>query len=916
MENSKKIIENLNKEEESQSENETRAKYRLIVKRKNTNKNKKSKNINNANKDENNKVVNKFKNIHALRKNNENINDIKNFTLKKINENIINNSLNNININKTNIITNSKTTNDKIDILKLKDNKNNILNLKKYNLNKWNTNKSNNNKIKNNIENKNIKLKYQNKAHKLSKNNSSLLKAKNYKKNDELNFFNSKLTISAKKEEKNNSNKKEKQINFNKNNYSKILIKVNEKPSTNRNNLSSINFYQKNSKNDINKISKIIINKDKINVRKNFSTINNEDLHLSNKKKELKKGQSLNLIPITKNENINTLNITIKNIESKNIDSKIENERMKLIYKNKSAKNFSNFTYCRKCVIYNKKNIISKKPENEEEKSNINNKNIECKDYVIKINLKQKKVEKIRNKSLSIDKSSSDINNIFINDNNNNSLDNINNTKNEKRIWRKYIKLKKDKKKNNNKPFILNRSDAFINSSTSQFSINDTNFSYCINSINIIDSIKDINISTNDLYSILIYEEKLKDIYNIETKNEIVYLSKYCYELINYFRNNSINIIFKNIFINIIDIRNINIINNYTIFSIIIIFELSFYEKIYSNVEILVKDILKLLYSNLILLFKYSNKKYIEDLELRKIIKNILGKYINDKDLFIDDNDYILINQEQDAISSFKEKINYNINIIIRNLCSIINKMKEISGFDDVLNISKMIKNLSLDLIFDFFFSEIMNINNPSLLILHDKIKNKLNSLKTPYITIPNTKKYSLILSLDETIIHLKINNLINHKGSIQLRPGFNTFFKRIKPYYEIIIFSSRDKKYTDIILDSIDCNNSLIDHRLYKEHCTLYNNDLIKDISNIGRPLDKVIIIDNEEQNYRLQKENGINIKSFYGNNINDDILFQLSEILINISKSEDDARNMIKKYKKDILFKVVSNLYKNYCI
>ena len=50
----------------------------------------------------------------------------------------------------------------------------------------------------------------------------------------------------------------------------------------------------------------------------------------------------MNLIPITKNENINTLNITIKNIESKNIDSKIENERMKLIYKNKSAKNFSN----------------------------------------------------------------------------------------------------------------------------------------------------------------------------------------------------------------------------------------------------------------------------------------------------------------------------------------------------------------------------------------------------------------------------------------------------------------------------------------------------------------------------------------------------------------------------------------------
>ena len=64
--------------------------------------------------------------------------------------------------------------------------------------------------------------------------------------------------------------------------------------------------------------------------------------------------------------------------------------------------------------------------------------------------------------------------------------------------------------------------------------------------------------------------------------------------------------------------------------------------------------------------------------------------------------------------------------------------------------------------------------------------------------------------------------------------------------------------------------------------------------------------------QNYRLQKENGILIKSFYGEDIYDDALSSLGDILIKIADEFNDVRDGIAKYKNEILNKVSSNLFK----
>ena len=72
------------------------------------------------------------------------------------------------------------------------------------------------------------------------------------------------------------------------------------------------------------------------------------------------------------------------------------------------------------------------------------------------------------------------------------------------------------------------------------------------------------------------------------------------------------------------------------------------------------------------------------------------------------------------------------------------------------------------------------------------------------------------------------------------------------------------------------------------------------------------MIIVYDFPKNFRLQKENGIHIKAFWGEDSNDNALEELGKILVNIAKEGGDVRIWIKKYKDEILTKVTSNISK----
>lgn len=109
------------------------------------------------------------------------------------------------------------------------------------------------------------------------------------------------------------------------------------------------------------------------------------------------------------------------------------------------------------------------------------------------------------------------------------------------------------------------------------------------------------------------------------------------------------------------------------------------------------------------------------------------------------------------------------------------------------------------------------------------------------------------------------------------------------------MIFTAAQQEYADWILDRLD-TKKCISHRLYRQHTDLRKGTNIKDLSKIGRPLHRTIIVDNIAENFQMQTDNGIFIKSWYDDK-NDTALIELFPLLKEIVvKSFPDVRKALK--------------------
>lgn len=105
--------------------------------------------------------------------------------------------------------------------------------------------------------------------------------------------------------------------------------------------------------------------------------------------------------------------------------------------------------------------------------------------------------------------------------------------------------------------------------------------------------------------------------------------------------------------------------------------------------------------------------------------------------------------------------------------------------------------------------------------------------------------------------------------------------------------------------MDQLDTDKH-IKHRLYRQHSVPKGNYFIKDLSKLGRDLSKVIIIDNVAENFQLQPNNGIFIKSWF-DDPQDTALNELLPILIQIAKKGVNDIRMALKELKDQMIKEI---------
>ena len=340
-----------------------------------------------------------------------------------------------------------------------------------------------------------------------------------------------------------------------------------------------------------------------------------------------------------------------------------------------------------------------------------------------------------------------------------------------------------------------------------------------------------------------------------------------------------------------------------------------------------------------------NNLLYVISIIIKKIEEAICEKKIKFKENSLEYNDYqkcktlLELNKDKININKFKDNFLTNNKIIKNIFLNLLNVIRDINeniyrNIIEIFNLAKTCKfrtiiinhiktnsliNQKLEEIVkkykypqDTIFEDKINLNKPQNSNENNEINNltikNINEVEEIKIPLLPPKKsddkrdYCLVLDLDETLVHFFEDN---NEAYVKVRMGAENFITVLSKYCEIVIFTASTKYYCDIVIDGLDCKD-LIDHKLYRGHTYDSNGVNVKDLSKLGRDLNKVIIIDNIEDNYYLQPNNGLNIIDFEGDE-NDNELQYLLEDLLEIVKVP--GKNVI-----DELPKVRKNMQKRY--
>jgi len=158
-----------------------------------------------------------------------------------------------------------------------------------------------------------------------------------------------------------------------------------------------------------------------------------------------------------------------------------------------------------------------------------------------------------------------------------------------------------------------------------------------------------------------------------------------------------------------------------------------------------------------------------------------------------------------------------------------------------------------------------------------------------------------VVLDMDETLVHssfeavehadftlhIKLDS-VKHTVYVSKRPFVDEFLRALaSPEFEIVLFTASLDAYAAPLLDILDAGR-VISKRLFREACSNVGGVFVKDLSLLGRPLSRTVIVDNSPTSYMLQPQNAVPVTSWFFNQ-QDTELRELLPILKQLALEED---------------------------
>ena len=163
--------------------------------------------------------------------------------------------------------------------------------------------------------------------------------------------------------------------------------------------------------------------------------------------------------------------------------------------------------------------------------------------------------------------------------------------------------------------------------------------------------------------------------------------------------------------------------------------------------------------------------------------------------------------------------------------------------------------------------------------------------------------KNTLVLDLDETLVHSNLEQTLSfpadfsfpvnfnnqeHIVNVRRRPYLTEFMEFAARHFEVVVFTASQRVYAERLLNEIDPDGVLIQHRLYRDACLLVEGNYMKDLSVLGRDMSRTIIVDNSPQAFGFQVENGVPIESWFDDE-HDRQLLKLMPLLARLAAARD---------------------------
>ncbi|XP_041719278.1 uncharacterized protein LOC121550903 isoform X1 [Coregonus clupeaformis] len=169
-----------------------------------------------------------------------------------------------------------------------------------------------------------------------------------------------------------------------------------------------------------------------------------------------------------------------------------------------------------------------------------------------------------------------------------------------------------------------------------------------------------------------------------------------------------------------------------------------------------------------------------------------------------------------------------------------------------------------------------------------------------PQIKSKDAGKICVVIDLDETLVHSSFKPLNNadfiipveidgtvHQVYVLKRPHVDEYLRRMGELFECVLFTASLSKYADPVSDLLD-KWGAFQHRLFRESCVFHRGNYVKDLSRLGRDLNKVIIVDNSPASYIFHSDNAVPVASWF-DDMADTELLDLIPFFERLSKVDD---------------------------